>query len=274
MPPTRKGGKMDKQTQQRETEWAKLLVQALTEPGVISKAYTAFHGYSIGNQMLAWFQCQLRDIQPGPIGTYKKWTERGRQVRKGEKALTLVMPVTCKRKDRDRVTGEEKERAFTLFVERKNWFVLSQTDGDSYTAPNVPGWDRARCLERLAITEEPFSLMDGNVQGYARGKAISVSPVAALPHKTTFHELAHVVLGHTAEGTLSDSDTIPRDVREVEAEGTAYLVCAALGLSGAAEARGYLQHWSRGEAITEKSAKRIFSAANTILQAGRDRDNE
>jgi len=101
-----------------------------------------------------------------------------------------------------------------------------------------------------------------------------VSPVAALPHKTTFHELAHVVLGHTAEGTLSDSDTIPRDVREVEAEGTAYLVCAALGLSGAAEARGYLQHWSRGEAITEKSAKRIFSAANTILQAGRDRDNE
>jgi len=256
--------------QQREADWAKLLDQALTEPGIISEAYSAFHGYSIGNQMLAWFQCRQRGIQAGPIATFPKWKERGRIVRKGQRALTLVMPVTCKRKDRDRVTGEERERAFTLFVERRNWFVLSQTDGDSYTAPSVPGWDRARCLERLDITEEPFSLMNGNVQGYARERTISVSPVAALPHKTTVHELAHVVLGHTSEGTLSDSDTTPRDVREVEAEGTAYLVCAALGLPGAAESRGYLQHWAHGEKISERSAQRIFSAAGAILRAGQE----
>jgi antirestriction protein ArdC len=112
--------------------------------------------------------------------------------------------------------------------------------------------------------------MNGNVQGYARERTISVSPVAALPHKTTIHELAHVVLGHTSEGTMSDSDTTPRDVREIEAEGTAYLVCSALGLSGAAESRGYLQHWAHGEEISERSAQRIFSAAGAILRAGQE----
>ena len=59
------------------------------------------------------------------------------------------------------------------------------------------------------------------------GRAVAVSPVAALPHKTLFHELAHVVLGHTAEGTLEDDERTPRSLREVEAESVALLCCAA-----------------------------------------------
>ncbi len=42
------------------TKWTELLTEAVTKPGVISKAYQSFHGYSIGNQMLALLQCQLR----------------------------------------------------------------------------------------------------------------------------------------------------------------------------------------------------------------------
>lgn len=34
----------------------------------------------------------------GPLATYKAWQEKGRQVRKGEKALILCMPITGKRK--------------------------------------------------------------------------------------------------------------------------------------------------------------------------------
>jgi antirestriction protein ArdC len=261
---------MDKQ--RRETEWAKLLNQALTEPGVISEAYSAFHGYSIGNQLLALIQCRARGIQPGPIATFPRWKERGRLVRKGERALTLVMPVTRRHAERDRGTGEERERTFTLFVERRNWFVLSQTDGEPYTPPqSAREWDRALALERLGISEEPFTLMNGNVQGFARDKSIAVSPVAAMPWKTLAHEMAHVVLGHTSEGTLSDGDDTPRDVREVEAESVAYLVCTALGLPGAAESRGYIQSWARGQAISERSAQRIFAAADKILRAWQPR---
>ena len=82
-------------------QFVDLLNRALTEPGVISRAYTAFHGYSIGNQLLAFVQCAERGIPPGPIATFMGWKDKGRYVRKGEKAIVLCMPVTCKRKATD-----------------------------------------------------------------------------------------------------------------------------------------------------------------------------
>ena len=39
-----------------------------------------------------------------------------------------------------------------------------------------------------------------NLLGYTRGRTIAVSPTSPLPHLTRFHELAHVLLGHTTEG--------------------------------------------------------------------------
>ena len=47
--------------------FSNLLEKALSEPGVISRAYHAFHGYSLGNQLLALIQCAERGIMPGPI---------------------------------------------------------------------------------------------------------------------------------------------------------------------------------------------------------------
>jgi antirestriction protein ArdC len=90
-----------------------------------------------------------------------------------------------------------------------------------------------------------------------------------------FHELAHVVLGHTAEGSLnSDStDRTPRDIRELEAEAVALLCCESLGLLGAAESRGYIHFWFHGNEVPERSAQRIFHAADQILKAGRTERN-
>ena len=34
-----------------------LLKSAVTEPGYLQAAYTRFHNYSLGNQLLAWIQC-------------------------------------------------------------------------------------------------------------------------------------------------------------------------------------------------------------------------
>lgn len=48
--------------------------------------------------------------------------------------------------------------------------------------------------------------------------------------------------------------------------------CEALGLPGAADCRGYIQHWNAdtGNApIPERSAAKIFKAADAILKAGR-----
>ena len=45
--------------------FAALLDSAVTEPGIVSAAYRQFHGYSIGNQLLAWTQCLARRLSPG-----------------------------------------------------------------------------------------------------------------------------------------------------------------------------------------------------------------
>ncbi|HUK32403.1 MAG TPA: ArdC family protein [Vicinamibacterales bacterium] len=244
-----------------------LLHQAVTEPGIISRAYSAFHGYSLGNQILALVQCAQRGIAPGPMATFMGWKDKGRYVRKGEKAITLCMPVTCKRTI-DTDEGDDTA-TFTRFVYRPNWFVVSQTDGQAVDPVSTPAWDRSRALATLEITEEPFTMLDGNCQGYARQRSIAVSPVAAMPVKTTFHEIAHVLLGHTSEGDQSDGDTTPRNLCECEAEAVAMLCCAALELPGVECCRGYIQAWwGVGHEIPERSAQRIFKAADQILRAG------
>ena len=45
-----------------QPDFATLLAQATTEPGRLSAAYFAFHQYSLGNQLLAMFQCHARGI--------------------------------------------------------------------------------------------------------------------------------------------------------------------------------------------------------------------
>jgi hypothetical protein len=257
--------------------FAELLEKALTDPGLISRAYSAFHGYSIGNQLLAFGQCAERGIEPGPIATFPGWKAKGRHVKKGEKALTLCMPVTCKRRESDAPddddptppAGAAKPATFTRFVYKPHWFVLAQTEGQAIAPLETPAWTASRALEALGITEEPFTATDGNVQGYARQRTIAVSPVAAMPHKTRFHELAHVVLGHTAEAAQTDSEQTPRSLREVEAEAVALVCLEALGLPGAEYCRGYIQSWNRSsQPIPERSAQRIFKSADQLLRAG------
>src|SRR6185503_19717940 len=96
-------------------KWSALLVEAVNKPGLIMKAYSNFHSYSLGNQLLALVQCQTRGLQPGPINTFPKWRELGRHIKRGERALMLCMPITCKR--RNETTDEEADGdgTFTSF---------------------------------------------------------------------------------------------------------------------------------------------------------------
>jgi len=267
------GGGREREETEKRTAWARLLDEALTKPGIIHEAYTRFWSYSIGNQILAYCQCVERALPPGPLATYPKWKQLGRQVKKGSKALSLWMPLTCKRTQttsRDDERDQQPEICYTRFALRAHWFVLGQTEGAEYQPEPLPAWNEEAALARLQITREEFTDLDGNVQGYAiKGRKIAVSPIAAHPRKTFFHELAHQVLNHVDDGDLSDGEHTLRNVREVEAEAVALLCCESLGLPGAEFSRAYIQSWAQGEPITEKSAQRIFHAADLILRAGR-----
>ena len=248
--------------------FADLLCSAVTDPGIISTAYRQFHNYSIGNQLLAWSQCLERQIQPGPIATFVGWKDKGRYVRKGEKAITLCMPVTGKRTT-SADDGTEKTNAYARFIYKPHWFVLAQTEGHDLATVAIPRWDRTKALEALNVSEVPFDSIDGNVMGFARQRAIAISPLNPMPFKTTFHEVAHVLLGHTSEGEQADSETTLRSLRECEAEAVALLCCAALDLPGVECCRGYIQNWwGSGNPIPERSAQRILKAADQILKAG------
>jgi len=260
--------------------WAELLHSAVHTPGKLLAAYTAFHNYSFGNALLALEQCISRKIEPGPLNSYKGWITLKRQVRKGEKGLCLCMPVTYKKRtackaasDPSEESGENQDEVRQCFVFRNYWFVLAQTEGVAPYVQPIPGFDLDAALQSLDITRTPFDELNGNVQGFAHQREIAVSPIAALPLKTTLHEIAHIILGHTTSQKLVDLEHLDRNIREVEAESVALICCESLGLPGAEAARGYIQHWLHGEKeIPNQSAVRILSAAQTILKAGSSRE--
>ena len=261
------------ETPQVQIEWVAMLKRAVSEPGLILAAYTRFHGYSLGNQLLAMWQCETREIQPGPINTFLGWKDLGRNVKKGARALALCMPVTGKRTTtihNDETGGDEAQSVcFTRFIYRNNWFTLSQTEGAEYVPVALPAWDETKALAALSITRVEFVAMSGNLQGYAKDRSVAVSPIAELQHKTLFHEIAHVLLGHTAELMMADNgERTPKSIREMEAESVSLLVTEALKLPGAQFCRGYIQHWFTGSEVPERSAQRIFKAADQILKAG------
>ena len=109
-----------------ELNWENLLTEAVTKPGKILAAYSLFHNYSLANAMLALIQCEMRGIQPGPINTFPGWKALGRHVIKGQKAISLVMPITYKKRDEENQQAADtadrhdsrKSECFTRFVFR------------------------------------------------------------------------------------------------------------------------------------------------------------
>jgi hypothetical protein len=53
----------------------------------------------------------------------------------------------------------------------------------------------------------------------------------------------------------------------MEAEAVSLLCCESPGLPGAEYSCGYIQSWGQGRTFTERSAQRIFRAADQILRA-------
>jgi hypothetical protein len=254
--------------------WAELLKDAVDKPGLVAECYHAFHGYSAGNQMLAMWQCSLRGIQPGPIATYRQWKQLGRQVNTGEKAIYLCQPVTWTKKEDDFVdedgTHTPVSTTRTMFKYEPHWFALSQTTGEEYDPPELPGFDLGNALVNLEIEPFAFNMVDGNCMGYATGRTFSVNPLSKHQMGTSIHEVAHIVLGHTEHEICIDKrQKTPARIMELEAECVSMIVLDQLGEKDHKEARGYIQHWYTENEIPEETARHIFTAANTILTAGR-----
>src|SRR5262249_29986260 len=147
----------------QEIQFRQLLDEAINKPGTLMRAYSLFHQYSLGNQILALIQANSRGIPLGPIASFNRWKELGRHVKRGEKAIELCMPVTCKRTVKEQGSDGadvETQIAFKRFIFKRNWFMLGQTDGQPYQLATVPAWDRERALSTLNVEEIPFEMMN------------------------------------------------------------------------------------------------------------------
>lgn len=251
-------------TKAQTIEWSKLIDEALTVKGSLGNTYNRFYNYSFMNQIYLWLQGVNE-----PVATYKVWQSNGRQVKKGSKAKMIVRPVFVPEED------EEGNKDFVVrgFKPVNCIFGYSDTDGEELPPAKPENWDLSLALTALDIKQEVFTQQNGNIQGYSHDRTIAINPMAKAPLKTTFHELAHILLDHTAK---TSEYTEHRGIKEFQAEATAFLVAKELELETFDESasRAYIQDWLKNEKPEDKAIKQVFKAVNDILTAGKPKREE
>lgn len=260
-------------------DWYEFIRQMLDPavPAHLGGTYSGFksgsggRGYSPMNQMWIWLQSDADSIYPaGPFGT---WKALGRNIIKGSKAKTVLKPVYIWKTEKDEATGKERKVKIgpVNYTPINTVFFYSDTEGEPMELEKLTDdWDLARALDVLDIKRVDYKLLDGNTQGYSTGREFAINPVAAHPMKTTFHELGHIVLGHTSDEQIAEYST-HRGIKEFQAEAVAYLLAHELDLTDwdASESRAYVRQWLDGGEVSEKDIRQVFGAVSKILTAGR-----
>lgn len=213
-----------------------------------------FHRYSVNNSLLIF--CQRPDATL--VKGYHGWRTLGRQVRRGERSITILAPL-IKREVLE--TGQDPEPHVVGF-RAVSVFDVAQTDGEPLRGmPELlQTADHGQLLEAIhqAI---PFpvslvqSLNGANGVFNTRARAISVVESLApdMRTKTLLHEWAH--------GLRDPADQRSRNEEEVIAEATAYVVASHYGLDTRRYSVGYVASWSEGDGksvvkVTEEILRR------------------
>ena len=155
-----------------------------------------FHSLlDLGNQLLAWSQCHERGIPARPdqhVSRAGKPWDAG--CAKGEKAITLCMPITVKRKapgDSPHTadtaqTAQDEPEVFTRFMYKSSMVrTRAKQKARSWPSSPMPAWDRDHALDALDVQEIPFDHTGRQLSRvYARDRSIAINPVNPLPNKT------------------------------------------------------------------------------------------
>jgi hypothetical protein len=244
---------------------------AITNPGKLADYYHCFYSYSFGNMLFL-----MEQGITSPVATFKRWSSQGRKIIKGSKAKSIWIPNTKKGTKED-VDGDLVEFSYTRFFAKACIFELNDTTGGEYYSPSValPQFDKTKILDSFEIEEIEFSAEKSlNTQGYAFStlREIAINPIAAYPVKTFLHEVAHCLLhARNDDGlVIAHGLEIPKSLREVEAESTAFIVGSFLGIldeNAQAFSRSYIQNYLAEFPMQDKTCQRIFGAVDKILKA-------
>lgn len=238
-----------------------------------------FHQYSPHNVLL--ITVQRPDATQ--VAGYRTWQSVGRQVRKGERGITILAPMRSHdpAPTDELGVGEQREavedrRRRARGFRAVSVFDIAQTEGASL--PQVP----PRLLQGAApvgLWESLHGQVAAAGYDFRRGdcapangitdyvaRTVTVRPdlPPAQQVKTLAHELAHVLL-HAPGVRAVD---LTRDRAEVEAESVAFLVCVAHGMSAQAYTVPYVAGWSGGDTtVLATTAERVVRTAAGVLTA-------
>ena len=231
-----------------------------------------FHRYSFNNTLLIAMQRPDATLVTG----YRNWQTMGRQVKKGEKGITILAPAPIKRKREQEIldqnnkplldgNGKPKTEEVEVVIPRfkpTTVFDISQTDGEPIETLAPEELTEAVADYELfmkAITEiSPVPIRFDEIEGEAKGYYHSVDKEIVIQKgmsdsqtiKTAIHETGHARL-HDKDMMAEQGIEKDRLTKEVEAESVAYCVCSAFGVDTSEYSFPYIAGWSSGRDMKE-----------------------
>lgn len=267
------GKDMDSIMQNLETGVAELFTSERYQEYL--KTMSKFHNYSFNNTLLIAMQRPDATLVTG----YRNWQSMGRQVKKGEKGITIIAPAPIKRKKEQAVLAQEQKpvigpdgkpkteevevtlpcfKAITVFdIEQTTGEPIRTLAPEILTAA-VEDFDLfLQAIREISPVPIRFDAIEGSANGYYHNldKEIVIKKDMSQSQtlKTAIHETAHARL-HDKE--IMESQGIEKDrlTKEVEAESVAYCVCSVFELDTSEYSFPYIAGWSSGKELRELKA--------------------
>ena len=265
------------------------------------KFMSRFTDYSARNTLLIAMQKPDATL----VAAYGKWKQLGRQVSKGESGIEILAPVAYKTGTVEEIErpvvdefgnrqynpdGTEKTEiiqnpVMDIAFKKAYVFDVSQTTGKEIPVPvsDLCGEldsDKMtailKALQRVTGIEIQFADIPGGAKGYyspADDKIVVQSGMSdAQTLKTAFHECAHKLLHDPDLKSVTTKSA--RNEKEVQAESTAFIVAARMGLDTSEYSFPYIASWSDGKQLDQltrvldeiqHAAKKMSSAIDSEL---------
>ena len=236
------------------------------------KVMTKFHNYSVNNTLLIAMQRPDATL----CNSYKRWKSLGRQVKRGEKGITIIAPAPVKTKQtRERkdqyqqpVIGEdghpELEEVEVVIPRFRptTVFAYEQTEGEPlpFLVPeeltaSVENYEIfMEAITRVSTVPIRFDEITNGAKGYysnaTKEIVINKGMSESQTMKTAIHECAHSLL-HDKDIMMSNHVAKDRMTKEIEAESCAFCVCAAFNLDTGDYSFPYISGWSKEHDMKE-----------------------
>lgn len=262
------------------------------------KTVSKFHSYSFRNVILILMQYP----DASRVAGFNTWKKLGRTVKKGEKGIAILAPITFKRMVESDVIDPQTNTVVrdangdpvkeTKIVKMQSYkivhvFDFSQTEGRELPSigvdeliGNVSGYD-AILNAVTDIAPVPVHFRSGEF--VSKGCYSHVEQCIYINEgmsqmqtvKTAIHETAHSMLHNVkvVDGKLAEKPTKDRHTMEVEAESIAYVVCQHFGIDTSDYSFAYVTSWSRSKELDELTASLgcISSTAAEIIDGIEER---